>query len=268
MRLLRRIRYFRYKATHGGRDPWSSLSQKAAHYAGVGTATRCKVCGLSIRGPLGWMNRALWGVAPLSKHPDLCNVCRVGQRLLEVTVLFADAQGFTRFAENRPANEVAEAMNKMFEGCVNTLLEHDAIVDKLMGDAVMAVFGAPIIRPDHCAQAVAAAVAIQEKSAELFPAEWKGACVRIGLNSGLAFVGRVGSGEINDYTAVGDTVNVAQRLQTEALPGEVLMSGTVYERVRNAYPNAAKRVLTVKGRTEPVTAFAWRLGSPPPGWQI
>ena len=179
--------------------------------------------------------------------------------MLEVTVLFADARGFTHFAEGRPPQEVAEALNRMFEGCTDTLLRHDAIVDKLMGDAVMAVFGAPIIRPDHSAQAVAAAVAIQEKAAGIFPAGWEGACVRIGINSGTAFVGRVGSGDIKDYTAVGDVVNVAQRLQTEAEPGEVLVSASVYGQVRDDYPAAEERVLTLKGRTEPVTAYALRV---------
>ncbi|MDZ4278941.1 MAG: adenylate/guanylate cyclase domain-containing protein [Dehalococcoidia bacterium] len=259
-RFLRALRYRAYRATHRGHEPWDHLGELTAHYSHVGTATRCKVCGLSIRGPLGWLNRSFWGIAPLSKHPDLCNVCRVGERLLEVTVLFADARGFTGFAEGRPPDEVAHTMNRIFEGCVNTLLEHDAIVDKMMGDAVMAVFGAPIIRPDHAEQAVAAAINIQAKSAGLFPAGWEGACVRLGLNSGTAFVGRVGSGDVKDYTAVGDVVNVAQRLQTEAEPGEVLMSEAVYQRLRGAYPDASRRVLTVKGRAEPVVAYALRAG--------
>jgi len=256
VRLLRPVRYVLFRATHRGREPWPRLSEKTAHYARLGTATRCKVCGLSIRGPLGWVNRAVWGITPLSKHPDLCSVCRIGERLLEVTVLFADARGFTHFAEGRPPDEVAATMNKMFEGCINTLLEHDAIVDKLMGDAVMAVFGAPIVRPDHAQQAMAAAAAIQRKAAQLFPADWEGACVRIGLNAGTAFVGRVGSGDVKDYTAVGDTVNVAQRLQTEAEPGEVLLSESVYAMVSETYPNLERRVLHVKGRDEPVVAFA------------
>jgi len=72
--ILTLIRYVFYRATHFGREPWGWLRGKTEHYAAVGTATRCKVCGLSIRGPLGWVNRALWGVATLSKHPDLCNV--------------------------------------------------------------------------------------------------------------------------------------------------------------------------------------------------
>jgi len=261
-RALRVIRYVAYKAMHRGREPWDWLTGMTEHYTRVGTATRCKVCGVSIRGPLGWINRAVWGVVPLSKHPDLCSVCRIGERLLEVTVLFADARGYTQFAEGRPPDEVAATINKMFEGCVNTLLEHDAIVDKLMGDAVMGVFGAPIIRPDHAQQAVAAATAIQRKAVELFPAEWRDACVRIGLNSGTAFVGRVGSGDVKDYTAVGDAVNVAQRLQTEAGPGEVLMAESVYDSVRADFPAADRRVLTLKGRNEPVVAYALTLGDP------
>ena len=72
--LLTGIRYYLYKARHAGGEPWGWLRVKTEHYARVGTATRCKVCGLSIRGPLGLVNRAFWGVTPLSKHPDLCNV--------------------------------------------------------------------------------------------------------------------------------------------------------------------------------------------------
>ncbi|MDO8617037.1 MAG: hypothetical protein Q7T33_15110 [Dehalococcoidia bacterium] len=71
---LTAIRYYAYKATHFGREPWDWMKGLTQRYAQVGTATRCKVCGLSIRGPLGWLNRAFWGVVPLSKHPDLCNV--------------------------------------------------------------------------------------------------------------------------------------------------------------------------------------------------
>ncbi len=74
VKLLTNIRYNLYKATHLGREPWDRLRARTEHYAKVGTASRCKVCGLSIRGPLGFLNRALWGVTPLSKHPDLCNV--------------------------------------------------------------------------------------------------------------------------------------------------------------------------------------------------
>ncbi len=176
--------------------------------------------------------------------------------MLEVTVLFADARGFTAYAENRPPQEVAQALNAMFAACNDILLRHDAIVDKLMGDAVMAVFGAPIIRDDHARQAVEAAAAIQERAARVFPADWAGACVRIGVNSGAAFVGRIGSDDVKDYTAVGDVVNVAQRLQSEASPGETLVSRAVYEQLGGVYPDAEKRVLTVKGRAEPVTAFA------------
>lgn len=146
----------------------------------------------------------------------------------------------------------------MFEGCTGILLGHDAIVDKLLGDAVMAVFGAPIIRPDHAHQAVSAALTIRETAAAAFPADWTDACLRIGINSGVAFVGRVGSGDIKDYTAVGDVVNVAQRLQTEAEPGEILVSESVYRHVQGDYPGSERRVLSVKGRVEPVTAYALR----------
>jgi len=144
----------------------------------------------------------------------------------------------------------------MFEACNDILLQHDAIVDKLMGDAVMALFGAPIARADHAQQAVKAALAIQQKAAEVFPAGWEGACIRIGVNTGAAFVGSIGSRDVKDFTAVGDVVNVAQRLQTAAEPGEILVSEATYDRVRESHPGLAARTLQVKGREDAVTAFA------------
>jgi adenylate cyclase len=147
-------------------------------------------------------------------------------------------------------------MDRVFRGCTEVLLQHDALIDKLMGDAVMAIFGAPIVRPDHAQQAVEAALTIQERAAAAFPADWQGACLRIGINSGAAFVGRVGSSDMKDYPAVGDVVNVAQRLQSEAQAGEILVAETVYERLPGNYSGAQRRVLRVKGRDEPVTAYA------------
>jgi len=147
-------------------------------------------------------------------------------------------------------------MDQVFRGCAEVLFQHDALIDKLMGDAVMAIFGAPIVRPDHAQQAVQAAFGIQEKATAAFPVDWQGACLRIGINSGAAFVGRVGSSDMKDYTAVGDVVNVAQRLQSEAQAGEILVSQTVYERLPGNYSGAQQRVLQVKGRDEPVTAYA------------
>ena len=170
--------------------------------------------------------------------------------------MFADARGFTRFAERRSPQEVSETLSRLFRGCTDILFRYDAIVDKLMGDAVMAIFGAPIIRPDHAQQAIDAAIAIQENAASAFPADWEGACLRVGINTGAAFVGRVGSDDVKDYTAVGDTVNVAQRLQSEAEPGEVLVSASAYDQVRERFPGAQSRVLALKGRTEPVVAYS------------
>ena len=183
--------------------------------------------------------------------------------MLEATILFADAGGFTRFSEGRAPEEVAQALNALFHECNDILLSHDAMVDKLMGDEVMAVFGAPIVRPDHAQQAVEAALAIQRRASDLFPADWEGACLRIGIHSGTVFVGRIGSGHIKDYTAVGDVVNVASRLQTEAQPGEVLVSDVVYREIAEPRPKAEERRLFLKGRAEPVTAFA--LGGFRPG---
>ncbi len=147
-----------------------------------------------------------------------------------VTVLFADVVGFTPMAENLPPEDVAEALEGFFTHSVEAIFDHGGTLDKFIGDCVMAFFGAPMPQPDHAQRAVRAAVAIQ-RSIKRWNDERasRGAAPllsRIALNSGPVVVGDVGSNKRVDYTVLGNTVNVAARLEQAATgPGEIVIGG-------------------------------------------
>lgn len=120
----------------------------------------------------------------------------------------------------------------------------------------MAFFGAPIGRDDHPGRAVATAREIMRKS--LAAASIERFAIGIGIATGQAFVGNVGGGQVTDYTVLGDTVNVAARLQSEAAAGEILISQETYSQVASAFPHAKRHELMLKGKSEPV--IAWEIG--------
>ena len=121
----------------------------------------------------------------------------------------------------------------------------------------MAFFGAPIHREDHPRRAVETAVEIMREIVDL--ADQLGLRVGAGISTGEAFVGNVGGSDVTDYTVLGDTVNVAARLQGEAAAGEIFISNETYTSVSGAFPNAARRQLLLKGKSEPV--IAWQIAS-------
>lgn len=184
-----------------------------------------------------------------------------GQRR-QVTIFFADCRGFSALAEKLPPEELVRLANRYFDACMPILLRHDACIDKLLGDGIMAVFGAPIVRPDHVAQAVEAAFEVQREMERLAAASQTRELVDVGIavHTGEAIVGNVGTPEVMDFTAFGDVVNVASRLQALAVPGEVLVT----EQVRRALPAdgvwEGPRSVTLRGRREPVSVYSWRVG--------
>ena len=139
-----------------------------------------------------------------------------GGKLTELTILFSDIRGFTAMSEKMPAQEVVAMMNEYFEVMVDVIFEHGGILDKFIGDAIMALFGTPVRRPDDATRAVRCAVAMQHKIVdfnEVRIAEGK-APIRagIGLHTGSVVVGNLGSSKALSYTAIGDGVNLASRL--------------------------------------------------------
>ena len=144
----------------------------------------------------------------------------LGGVLQPVTVLFADIRGFTKLSEHLDAREVVLLLNEFFTAMTQVILEAGGTLDKYIGDCVMALFGAPVPAPDDLQRAVEAAINMQREAARL------NSQIRIGvgLHTGRAVVGNIGSAQRMQYTAIGDTVNVAARLVNIAAPGQILVS--------------------------------------------
>lgn len=195
----------------------------------------------------GTMWRML-GVDRSSKNPNVCNFCQAhveAGRLSEITVLFADARGYTTLVQDRGVQAVTPLMDHFFRRCAEIVVMHDGIIDHFMGDAVMAFFNVPIHRTDHTQQAVLAARQIQEAVADIQRTQQNGdrLQVGIGISVGMAATGAVGSNSCADYTAMGESVNIAARLQGDAAGGEILLEESAFARVRLDYPHAQERVL-------------------------
>jgi adenylate cyclase len=171
-------------------------------------------------------------------------------------VLFVDIRGFTSLAEQLHPSDVAAQLNRFYEVATKANFRYDGTLDKLVGDQVMAFFGAPVHREDHSQRALATALEIVR---EVMTGAEKDLRVGAGISTGEAFVGNVGGTDVTDYTVLGDTVNVAARL--EAAPGEILISHETYSQVASQYPTATRRDLLLKGKSEPVVA--WQVGRKP-----
>lgn len=148
--------------------------------------------------------------------------------LQDITVLFADIRGFTRMSERMDARELVHMLSEFFTAMSELIVRHGGIVDKFIGDCIMALFGAPVVSQKSADEALAAAVAMQRKASELnAKREAAGLSeihIGIGLHTGPAVVGNIGSAERVQYTAIGDTVNVASRLVSRAEPDRILVS--------------------------------------------
>jgi class 3 adenylate cyclase len=193
----------------------------------------------------------------------------------EVTVLFADIRGFTRLSEGMEAQGVVALLNEIFQLITGRILERGGTIDKFIGDSVMAYFGAPIPPPDHAQRAVSAAVDIARVIAD------RNKCVRdpapgstaappvdvgIGVHTGVVVVGNIGSDRRTDFTAVGDAVSVAHRLEKLARPGEILVSEVVQRRVRADARLRFEGERQLSGREESVHVYSVEVdskGSPP-----
>ncbi|MEA2550779.1 MAG: adenylate cyclase, partial [Actinomycetota bacterium] len=154
----------------------------------------------------------------------------VTQQELEVTVLFSDIRGFSTIAERLSAREIADVVGKHLGAMAEIVAQHGGTIDKFQGDAVMAIFGAPVALTDHAERALRCAIDMQRRQSELNEEGWGAAVpelvVGIGLNTGPVIAGAVGGGGRLEYTVIGDAVNVAQRLQSEAAGGEIVAAAS------------------------------------------
>ena len=177
-----------------------------------------------------------------------------------ITVLFADIRRFTSFSENRPPREVLELLNMIVESMTSCIMANHGIVDKIIGDCVMALWLDSDSVSDSAYNACSAALNIQESIRELnksfllkYGVELH---IGIGINYGTAIVGNVGTEKRSDYTAIGDTVNIASRLESMAKPDEILVTSHVTEQLNNkAEFTAVNSNITLRGRTQETSVY-------------
>lgn len=216
---------------------------------------RCGVCGAPFAGVGGRLLRPL-GYRPSRKSPNLCAVCveaaPPGGMKTDAGVLFADLRGFTRLSERSDPEEVSDLLRRFYAAAEDVLFP-EAVIDKLIGDEVMALY---LPMYGHIEQAAPLMI---DHARELLRKVGYGspqgpfAELGIGLDYGEAYVGNVGRRSLNDFTAVGDVVNVASRLQGKAAGGEIIASGRLVDRLE--LPPGERLELALKGKDEPVVGY-------------
>ncbi|HVF29841.1 MAG TPA: adenylate/guanylate cyclase domain-containing protein [Pyrinomonadaceae bacterium] len=184
---------------------------------------------------------------------------RLGGVNQTITVLFADIRGFTAISEREKPEKVVGLLNRYFSAMSEIIFERGGTLDKYIGDGLMALFGAPTASPEDALNAVKAAVTMQKRMAtlnqELSTEGYGQIAVGMGLHTGEATIGYIGSDKRSEYTAIGDTVNLASRLESNALGGEILMSEATANACKNLIPVNPREPLTVKNRVQPVNVF-------------
>ena len=186
---------------------------------------------------------------------DVDAVLEVQER--EVSVLFADIVGFTSLSETLPATEVASLLNTFFSAMTDVIFEHEGTLDKFIGDAVLAVFGAPLSQDDHAVRAVRTACGMRETLRRLNNAYLtRPVQMRLAVTSGRALIGDIGAPRRRDFTVLGDVVNMASRLQSGVCkPDQILVAESTYKLMEGAVEATLLGPVRLRGRTGEVTIY-------------
>ncbi|MGC1490070.1 MAG: adenylate/guanylate cyclase domain-containing protein, partial [Candidatus Acidiferrum sp.] len=189
---------------------------------------------------------------------------RLGGESQRITLLFADVRGFTTMAEKMTPREAVEVLNEFFARMTDVIFEHDGTLDKYLGDGLMALFGAPFSLQNDAEAAVRAASNMQRSLAELNKVSGRAPLnIGIGIHTGEAVVGFLGTERRMDYTAIGDTVNVASRLTSQAGAGQIVISAATHARLKDTIPCGQLAAMKLKGRAEMIDVYEvhWREAS-------
>jgi len=220
---------------------------------------------IPIRGPLSLLFKP-FGIKKSRMHPNLCTICesmftrvmKQKQIPITITILFADIRGYTDLSQNIEASKVNELLHHFYDRCSAAIWEKDGIINKFIGDAVLAIFNFPLSREEHVANAVSVALQLQRNcknlKAEIGLSNEQTLGVGIGIHTGECFMGEVGT-SYKDFTAIGPVVNLASRLQGAAGANEILVSKDVFSYVKDHFPDAPHKVLTLKGVSDPVEGY-------------
>ena len=193
------------------------------------------------------------------RHPDKLSV---GSARRRVTVLFSDIRGFTSISERMQPEEVVDLLREYLTAMSEIIFRHGGVIDKFIGDAIMALYGVPLPYEDHAARAVRTAIEMQERTASL-ASRWVAECgeplkIGVGIHTGEAVVGSMGSAQRLEYTAIGDTVNLASRLEslTKDFKVSIVISQETQEAINGLLDARPLGRIKVKGRTAQVEVYA------------
>ena len=223
-------------------------------FARLPSAPHCKMCAAPFGPPFGLLFGRL-GRSRWPANPKYCQNCfhqlstyRAGAEI-SCSLLFADVRGSTALAEGLRPRDFSERMNRFFAAATQVLVEADAVVDKYVGDEVMAIFVPGMTGEHHALHAI-------DAGRRLLALPGHGLPIGVGVTSGVAFVGAVGAGEKLEMTAMGDTVNVAARLASAAGPGELLITAEAARDGGLPEDAGEHRSLQLKGKSDPTDIVA------------
>ncbi len=234
----------------------SPIPHDRARFKRLPGSPRCKTCLYPLGGILSRVMRVRTGRGPARKNPNYCNICEEfvrthpGGAEVEISMLFADVRGSTPLAESMSPADYTTLLNRFFSAGNRVLIETDGIVDNFVGDEIVG-FYIPVMAPDHPRRAINAARDLLVATGH---ADSNGPWLPIGasVHTGVAFVGSVGDGTVANFTAMGDPVNVAARLASAAVAGEVLITEDAWTRAAMDVVPDDNRSLELKGKSAPV----------------
>jgi adenylate cyclase len=212
----------------------------------------------------------LFGIRPSRMNPNTCTICelmftkvmKARKITIDATILFADLRGYTSLSQSQSPEAVSGLLDAFYDECAHAIWEHDGLLNKTIGDAVMAIFNFPIRQGDHPRQAVLVAQDIQRRwnaTRETLGAELGLARAELGVGVGI-HCGELSFGEFGrshrDLTAIGTVVNLASRAQSAAAAGEILVTQAVYDRAQSELAGSRPQQRELKGFEEPTTLYA------------
>ena len=212
----------------------------------------------------------LFGIRPSRMNPNTCTICelmftkvmKARKITIDATILFADLRGYTSLSQSQSSEAVSGLLDAFYDECAHAIWEHDGLLNKTIGDAVMAIFNFPIRQGDHPRQAVLVAQDIQRRwnaRREMLCAELGLARAELGVGIGI-HCGELSFGEFGrshrDLTAIGTVVNLASRAQSAAAAGEILVTQAIYDRAQSELASSRPQQRELKGFEEPTTLYA------------
>jgi adenylate cyclase len=247
----------RVRAVLTGESP--GLARQRRVFRRIPSPPRCKLCAAPFAG-LGGLVLKPAGYRQSPGNPALCTRCinelRKRQMTgveIPITLLFTDIRGSTAMGERMRPADFHRFLDRFYRWASDSIVAHDGIVDKVVGDEVVGLFFGGISGPHHAAVAVAAAADLAERAAQ--PSTTPSASIPVGtaVHTGVAFVGATGPGTtVDDFTALGDAVNITARLASAARAGEVIVSVAAAEAAGMATDQLERRTVEIRGRTEPI----------------